>query len=1279
MAIEGAGRVAVPRPARAAPGSDVDALREDLTPFVPRLAVELARRRVPSWERVDGSMLSADISGFTALSERLAGKGRAGAEELNQLMSACFTALIDAAYRFGGEVIKFGGDALLVLYRGADHERRATDAGLEMQEALNTSAAAKRAQLTMTVGIADGPFDAFLVGTHAHHLLMTGPRSTEVIRLESAASYGETLVSRAIASQLPAHMCIGQPGDAAPDAVLVTGSTGDPPVAPTVRTLGDVDLVPHVARAVTEQLAAFSRLGGEHRSVVIGFVFVAGLDEYLARSGHEAAARALTTVVDGVVAACERFGVTVLDSDIAADGVKFILAAGAPVNLGDTADAMLQAALDIAAIDAPFVIRQGVQRGRVFAGFLGHPHRKAYTVMGDPVNTAARMLGKAGDREVVAVSEVLEHTRAVYTTDRLAPFLVKGKSEPIDAQVVRSVTDRVRRDASAVRLLGRDRELAVITDAIERRSGVVHIVGAAGVGKSRLVEAAIAAAADLQIHHAACTPYGAASPYSVFRPLLRDGTGAAIDTSPHDMGLHLESLVADLAPHLLPLLPLLAVPFGASVPPTEEADAIDPDFRRIQIRELVVEFLDAALPGAALLVIEDAHWIDAASAELLEHLVHAAADRPWIAIVTRRPEGTWDLSTDTAVTTIALGELDDASIRRLAVAASERPLLDRDLDAIAERAHGNPLFAMELARAIADGTGELPDSIEQILSGRVDRLPPKARRLVRIAAVLGNEFDRSTVAAMVADAAETFELDAALDAAARAAVVTERAPGTWVFQHSLYRDTAYGGLPFSRRRALHQRAAVAIEQRASNTDEMAPLLSIHYSEARSYLQAWRYSVTAARQAEAQQATIEAAAAYERALIAGRRSQRIHDDERARIAERLGDLLYELGRFEHSERAYREARRHNADGLGGVHLVRKLGAVFERMGSPDRAIAWYRRAGRAIPAGAGSEWALARAEVVLAEAGIRSRQGDQQRCLMLARQAHGDAVHAGDERVAALALERMHLATVYLRQGDPEGLGRAALEAHQSLDDRSGMARVLINLGIEAYFSSRWDEAGARYLEALDLAQRAGSVVLAATAAINSAEVLSDQGDWARAIELLESAHRNYAAVGYRAGVAATELFSGVAAMRDGRLDEARRQLGSARVLLVTLGMADMVDEVDSRLLELDLLAGRPVAATASELLTRLGATHHCAARVVRAGALDAHLAGDTVGAERALRDALEAGPDHGLERSLTLRALATVAPAGAEARSWIDEAEAIDRALGVRRSPPLLPVSATRH
>lgn len=134
---------------------------ERLAPFVPRITIERSREPGPHWQAIDGSMLSAEISGFTALSERLAGKGKARAEEITVLINTCFEALIGAAYGYGGEVIKFGGDAFLVLFPGDDHERRAANAGLAMQEALTTSGAARRAGLTMTVGVGDDPSTAF--------------------------------------------------------------------------------------------------------------------------------------------------------------------------------------------------------------------------------------------------------------------------------------------------------------------------------------------------------------------------------------------------------------------------------------------------------------------------------------------------------------------------------------------------------------------------------------------------------------------------------------------------------------------------------------------------------------------------------------------------------------------------------------------------------------------------------------------------------------------------------------------------------------------------------------------------------------------------------------------------------------------------------------------------------------------------------------------------------------------------------------------------------------
>ena len=916
---------------RAAPDGIAGAMH-DLEAFVPRLALELAHDGVPSWRSVEGSMLSADISGFTALSEKLAGKGKAGAEEITLLINTCFTALIDVAYQYGGEVLKFGGDALLVVFRGDNHMRRAADAGLAMQRALHASSAAKRANLSMTVGVADGPFDAFLVGSGYRELLMTGPRATEVIRLEAAAARGDTLVSSTIAQRLPS----ASTGRAESGGVVVAESTGDTPTGPVAREAIVDDLRPYVPQAMLNQLAAFTGLGGEHRLVTVGFVLVAGVAAQLATVGAQGVAEQFGHLVDSITEACDSFGVTMLHTDIALDGVKFVLCAGAPVNTGDTADAMLHAALQIATIASPLTIRQGVQTGRVFAGFLGSEHRKTYTLMGDPVNTAARMLGKAGDREVVAVASVVHDTRTMFISDELEPFMVKGKSEPIIAHIVRAPTARVRRDSVGARLVGRRREMDVLTRAIGELGEVVELVGSAGVGKSRLLDAAWDAAEGLAVYQGSCTPYGAAVPYGVFRPLLRGGLGVSVDASAELVGERLVNLVTRSAPELVPMLPLLAVPFGARVATTLEADAIDPDFRRVRIHELVVQFLDTVLAGPILLIVEDVHWIDDASGELANHIVRACAGRSWSAIFTRRPEGSWHIANEQHVVTLALEPLDDDAIRELAVAVSPRPLLDRDLDVVSARAQGNPLFAIELARALAESATELPDTVEQIIASRLDRMTPSARRVVRVASVLGNQFDQAVIEAMMA--ADTADRDTtdrdtadrdtagALASAADAGTVSHRSGTTWAFNHALYRDTAYEGLAFARRRHLHHLAAGIIEDRSVDTAAVAPLLSLHHAAARSHERAWHYSLIAGEAALAQHATSDAATAYARALASGRYCAAVTSHDRAGIAERLGDLYYELGRFEHSAAAYRQARGVNVDPVIDVGLARKLGSV-----------------------------------------------------------------------------------------------------------------------------------------------------------------------------------------------------------------------------------------------------------------------------------------------------------------------------------------------------------------
>src|SRR4051812_34713823 len=187
-----------------------DPARVDPSPYVPRLAAE--------WEldapgvaarQVDGTLVFIDISGFTALSERLAARGRIGAEELTDVLRYVFSEMLSIAYARGGGLLKFGGDALLLLFSGADHAGRASASAVAMQAVLRNirqgRTAIGRVALRMSVGVHSGSINLFRVGTTHHELLVAGPAASTTTRMEHAAVAGEILVSDATASLLPAR------------------------------------------------------------------------------------------------------------------------------------------------------------------------------------------------------------------------------------------------------------------------------------------------------------------------------------------------------------------------------------------------------------------------------------------------------------------------------------------------------------------------------------------------------------------------------------------------------------------------------------------------------------------------------------------------------------------------------------------------------------------------------------------------------------------------------------------------------------------------------------------------------------------------------------------------------------------------------------------------------------------------------------------------------------------------------------------------------------------
>jgi len=620
-----------------------------LQPYVPRLAIEWLREQPDERHlAVDGSLAFVDISGFTSLTERLARVGRAGPEELSDILDTTFGALLTATRTDGADLVKWGGDAVLLLFRGDDHAMRAARASYRMQRVLRdvgrTQASAGQVTLRMSVGIHSGRFHFFLVGDPAIHreLIISGPGASVTAEMESIANAGQIVVSDATAALLhPAS--VGAP---ASGGRLLRSAPVLPDLAVVDESSDDVDvrmLLPEPVRAHLLAAAGAS----EHRPVAVAFIQFSQTDALIRDAGAAVAVEAFDECIRNVQQACASHGVSFLESDINRDGGKFMLAAGAPRSSGDDDDRLLRAVQLAVSRQGRLPLRAGINHGRVFAGDFGPAFRRTYSIKGDAINTAARVMGKAEPGTVLATNDVMARARTQFDTQPVTPFLVKGKTKPIHAVLLgapRGERDPATTDTADDPFVGRETELAALREALDlaraRRGSLVEMVAEPGMGKSRLVQEFLRDTGDLVVVRGPSDAYESKVPYYPFRILLRDLLGVSPVNDTAAIAARLAARVEVNAPHLQPWLPLLGIVLDAELPATRETDELDERFRRAKLEEVLVEFLGLVLPTPTLLIFENTQLMDDASTDLLHRIEAGLGDRPWLVLATRRDVAT---------------------------------------------------------------------------------------------------------------------------------------------------------------------------------------------------------------------------------------------------------------------------------------------------------------------------------------------------------------------------------------------------------------------------------------------------------------------------------------------------------------------------------------------------------------------------------------------------------------------------------------------------------------
>ena len=1145
-----------------------------LAPYLPRLVHEWSTDAQGARFRVlEGSLVSVDISGFTALAERLSAKGRAGAEELVQRISSVFDLLIEAAERHGGDVLKFRGDALLLFFRGERHAQRAAGAASDMQWTIE-SIESEDVELRMSAGVHSGDCHFFLTETPHRELIVGGPGATRVFELEDLASAGEIVLSADTAGAVESSWLGDERDGARVMQRLERGASAIPPPS----DVPGANLDEYVHAPLRAHLAVSSG-EAEHRQVTVAFVKLSGTDELIASDGPAALLKRIDTLAAVVGRACETYGLTWLESDIDVGAVKLYLTGGAPSSSGQDEEGMLRALREIVAADVDLPIRAGVNRGHVFTGDIGGSTRRTYAVMGDAVNLAARLTARAHARDILATSDVLDRAKTIYTTER-EPLLVKGKERAVTAhRVGPAVGTRDAAEVEATPIVGRARELELLGSAINsarmRQLQVVELVGEPGIGKSRLVRELRTLALGFTQLAAAAEQYSTSTPFFTWRNLLRQLAGIMPESSRDQAGAQLGPFVSGVMPDLAPWLPLLAIPFDAEVLATPEADALDPAASREKLLETVETFLERVLMMPTLLVFEDAHWLDDSSRSLLIHLTRKAEQRPWLICVTTRPGGESSVHADGPCKRLELEPLEPGSAVELALSVAEEFALPTEtVNALIERSGGNPLFVRELVGAAVRGEHfeTLPESVESLLTTRIDTLQPANRMLLRYAAVVGPTFDVDFLGAILAD-----QMPDAGDSSRWASLsefVGRAGDGIFAFRHDLIRATAYEGLSFQRRRDIHGRVAHALEERG---DESAALLSLHFFEADHHGKAWEYAVAAGERAQATFANVVAAELYERAIAAATHLPDIDARELARVVEALGDVCERFGAYDRSFAALEAARE-----LAGrdspvldARLLGKQSAVHELVGRyADALQACAQGLTRLEEADDGAEREAVRATIELAAGGIHYRQTNNEEAIRWLEAAAEHAERAGDRGTLAHAYYLLDAA--HSDFGSPDGLRylELARPIYEELGDLRGLGVVLSNLGIHAYYEGRWDEAMAFYRESHDVKERAGHVIGAVIQVNNEAEVLSDQGRVEEAMRLFEEMLRVSRASGWAFGVGAAFSNLGRAAARAGRFEEAHPFFDDALAVFEELSAERFIVEAKARRAECLVFEGR---------------------------------------------------------------------------------------------------------
>jgi len=770
----------------------------------------------------------------------------------------------------------------------------------------------------------------------------------------------------------------------------------------------------------------------------------------------------------------------------------------------------------------------GINTGPVVTGLFSGGGAHNYTAVGDAVNVAARLQGLCEPGRILVGPMTYRHAQTLFEFDEELTLKVKGRQEPVRARYVVGVRQDGGRgrgiQGASTPLVGRARELAALRErwslARAGRAQICLIVGPAGIGKTRLIEelAAAEGIGPAQLVRGRSYPYANSTPWEPLAELIRELYGVGGQTSPADAARQIADTVGgDWEDEEVASLAAL---FGG---PTLATSAHGADELQERATSVLCRVLSWQGRAPRLLVLEDLHWADGSTLAFLTGLSASDLSGPiLLALITRPPltgETRVAALVEDAPHRIDLSPLQPEETRELVNRIlGSHDLPSEALDAVVARADGMPLFVEELLKTLMasgslergeDGTwtaaGDwslaVPDTIESVLSTRIDALPPAAKRTLQLAAIVGRRFWTG----VLSDSLVGGPVEGEMDALREAAFIRERAESLIPsehehrFEHLMLQEVAYEGLLRSSREEMHGAVAHWLEDRVTQASpETDDLIAYHYERSRTPHLALPFLERGAHEAWVRGGLEDARAHLERALgVCGA------GEARARVLlemERLAALAGDAeGRASALAALETLAEESQDPELAAEVLLRAATAAFDRGDLPETRLV----GGNAL---AGFE-AL----------GDISKQGDVLR--LLGREAHQRGDH---ERSDALY--------------------ESALVLEREAGDRWGEAEILDLRGMLELDRDEYEAAVAAFELVIGICREIDDPLLEARARAHAASALRWMGSLDQARAEADRALERAVASGSPRTRAACELVLGGIEADAGHVDEARALL-----------------------------------------------------------------------------------------------------------------------------------------